>query len=74
MVAITALKPGDIVYDVVSQRMGNTRVRRKAVYDVRIVEVAEDHSYVMASWNGNPPRRFAGRQIAKWRRTEPEHA
>jgi|GEM_PF-6445540 len=54
MVAITALKADDIPYDVVSQKMGNTTLRRKAVYSV---EVADDVSFVMASWNSNSPRK-----------------
>lgn len=71
MVAITALKPDDIVFDVVSQKMGNTTLRRKAVYSVRIVEVADDFSFVMASWNSNSPRKYRAGQVAKWRRTKP---
>lgn len=71
MVAITALKPDDIVYDLVTQRMGNTMLTRRVAYSVRIVEVADDRSYVMASWNSNAPRKYGASQVSKWRRTKP---
>ncbi|MBM5458686.1 hypothetical protein H8F21_14045 [Pseudomonas sp. P66] len=71
MVAITALKPDDVVYDVVSQKMGNTTMRRQAVFKVRIVSVAEDGRSVMACWNGNTARKHFESQVRKWRRTPP---
>lgn len=72
MVAITALKPEDIVYDVVSQKAGNTTMRRQAVFKVRIIEVAADGKYVIASWNGNASRKYFTSQVAKWRRSKPQ--
>lgn len=71
MVSITALKPDDIVYQVVSLKMGNTTISRKAVYSVRILEVAEDGSYVMARVNTNAPRKYRQAHANKWRRTKP---
>lgn len=72
MVAITALKKDDVLYDVVSQKAGNTTLRRQAVYRVLVTEVAEDHSYVMARWNGNAERKYREGQVKKWRRTPPQ--
>jgi len=39
MVAITALKPDDVVYSVTRQKAGNTNLRRDAVHRVRIMWV-----------------------------------
>lgn len=73
MVAITALRPGDLVFSVQSQVMGNTTMRRKATFSVRVVSVHADSPspHVIASWNGNPPRKFFVSAIRKWRRTRP---
>ncbi len=70
MVAITALKPGDVVYDVHSERAGNTTMRRMGCWHVTIVEVHGDH--VIASWNGNPARHYGRAAVAKWRRSRPQ--
>lgn len=72
MVAITALKPDDIVYDVVMQKAGNTTMRRHAVFKVRIISVAEDGRSVSARWNGNTARKYFTSQVAKWRRSPPK--
>jgi hypothetical protein len=71
MVAITALKANDVVFEVVMQKMGNTHLRRQAVYRVRIVEVDLERNTVLASWNGNAPEKFSERAVGKWRRTTP---
>lgn len=70
MVAFSTIKPGDVLYQVTRQRMGNTMMKRDTVFTVRIVEVFETHA--MASWNGNSPRRFYPRDIAKLRRSKPK--
>lgn len=71
MVAISRLKPGDIVYDVGRTKMGNTTITRIAVWPVHIVAVHEDGS-VTARWNYNAERKYWGRSIRKWRRTMPK--
>lgn len=67
MVAITALKVGDIVYSPERVKQGNTRLTKLIHYRVRITEVHDD--YVMASWNSNSPTRFGPRAISRWRRS-----
>ena len=71
-VSINALKPGDVVYDVHMQKMGNTTMRRLGVWSVVIKEVDVDAGKVLASWNGNTPSIFRARggRFA-WRRTDP---
>jgi hypothetical protein len=70
MVAYSTVKPGDILYQVVSQRAGNTTLRRQAVFTVAIVEVGE-HSCTVR-WNGNAPRRMSKREVEKLRRNRPK--
>lgn len=69
MVALTALKPGDILYEVSREKAGNTTMTRTVCRPVKIIEVHENH--VLASWNGNPPRKFFGATISRWRRSKP---
>jgi hypothetical protein len=69
MATLSKLKAGQIVYSVERQQMGNTSARRNALYEVRIVEIRD--GYVIASWNGNPPRSFNAKSIAKWKVKKP---
>lgn len=66
---IEQLKPGMVVYDVHSYRMGNTTVRSMGCWAVKILEVHERK--VVASWNGNQPQTFYGPRF-KWRAKKPE--
>lgn len=47
-------------------------MRRQAVFKVRIIEVAADGKFVIASWNGNASRKYFTSQVAKWRRSPPK--
>jgi hypothetical protein len=69
MVAFSTLKAGDVLYQVVSQRAGNTTMRRQAVFDVVIEEVRENCAIVR--WNGNAPRPMYRRELEKLRRSKP---
>jgi hypothetical protein len=71
-VAITALKPGDVVYDVRRVKAGNTTMSRLDWWTVRVIEVDAAAGRVVASWNGNPARTFRARDgKLSWRRTKP---
>lgn len=70
MATIGKLKPGQTVWSVESRRMGNTMMREKAIFAVRIIEVHEQS--VIASWNGNKPGTFGLKSIQKWRVNKPE--
>jgi hypothetical protein len=65
MASINRLVPGQIVYSIERQKMGNTTIKYNALYTVRIVEVNTDRGFVMASWNGNPPKEFYERGVKK---------
>lgn len=72
MASINRLKPGQIVFSIESYKMGNTNIRCKGLWEVRIVEVNLQNNFVIASWNGNPPKKFLLRDIKKWRVKRPE--
>ena len=72
MASVNRLKPGQIVFSIESYKMGNTNIRCKGLWEVRIVEVNLERNFVIASWNGNPPRKFLPQDIKKWRVKRPE--
>lgn len=72
MATLSRLQPGQIVYSVESVGCGNTNIRRKTLYKVKIVEIDAEKRTVLASWNGNPPRVWTERMIAKWKVKEPK--
>lgn len=71
MATLSKLAVGQTVYSVERRRMGNTTIVREAAFSVRIVSIDMEKRCVMASWNGNPPKRFSERHVTKWRLTEP---
>jgi hypothetical protein len=70
-VKIEQLAPGQIVYDVHSHRMGNTTLRSWGVWRIRIHAIAEDKSFVEASWNGNRVEKYYPRDVERWKKNEP---
>jgi hypothetical protein len=71
MVAWSTVKVGDRLWEVRSERAGNTTMRRQAIRPVDIVEVHESH--VIARWNGNSPRLYGRRYVEGLKRNEPAH-
>lgn len=65
MATLSKLRPGDILYDVHSERAGNTTMRRQGEWTVRVIEVHDDHA--MCSWNGNPATKYRERDLKKLR-------
>ena len=59
MIKIQSLKPGDVLYDVHSERAGNTTMRREGVWECYVRAVDPNGQWVEISRNGNPARRFA---------------
>jgi hypothetical protein len=56
MAKIEKLVPGQVLWSVEGSRMGNTMLRTKGLYPVRVVEVDLEKRRVLASWNHNSPR------------------
>ena len=59
MIKIESLKAGDVLYDVHSERAGNTTMRREGCWKCFVRAVDSNGKWVEISWNGNPARRFA---------------
>jgi hypothetical protein len=59
MIKIDSLKAGDVLYDVHSERAGNTTMRREGCWECYVRAVDSDGQWVEISRNGNPARRFA---------------
>jgi hypothetical protein len=69
MATLSKLKPGDVLYDVHSHKMGNTTMSTMGCWAVRVIEVHEHH--IVASWNGNPARTMNSMAVQKLRVSEP---
>lgn len=69
MASISKLKPGQTLYTITRQRMGNTTLKTIAIHPVTVREVHED--YVLASWNGNPARKFNASAVSGWKVSRP---
>jgi hypothetical protein len=65
------LKVGEVYFTVSRQKMGNTTMRTVAIHPVRVKEIEPDSRSVIASWNGNAPRRYYDRDYSKWREKQP---
>lgn len=72
MATLSKLTPGQTVWSLETVGVGNTTLRRKALYAVMIVEIDTDKRMALASWNGNTARWYGERAIKKWRVKKPE--
>ena len=72
MATIKNLEVGQVLWHVMRQRCGNTRITRGALLPVEVVSIAEDGLSIMASWNGNRPRRYRENDVAKLRVNKPQ--
>ena len=75
---IESLKPGQTVWDVARQKLGNTTMSTVAVYSVFIHSVERIDKgvgavswVVTASWNGNPVKRYGEHNVKRWRKSKP---
>lgn len=71
MATIRKLKVGQIVYDKHQYKAGNTKMKRWGVYPVVIKEIDPDFRWVIATWNGNPARKYFESSVKQWKVKEP---
>jgi hypothetical protein len=64
------IKPGMVLYDVHSYRMGNTTMRSLGCWEVNVKAVDERGAVV--SWNGNRDEHWDVRRLERLRAVEPE--
>jgi hypothetical protein len=72
MADITKIKPGQVLYDKHKHKMGNTKMTTWGVWPVSVKEVDPDGKFIVASWNGNPPRRMYESTVKKLKVKEPK--
>jgi SOS-response transcriptional repressor LexA len=72
MATITRIKPGQVLFTVTRQKMGNTTISRGVMHRVVVKEVDPDGRFVIASWNGNAACKFYERDVARWKVNEPQ--
>ncbi|AQT06544.1 hypothetical protein [Acetobacter persici] len=72
-VSIKALNPGDVVYSVKRQKMGNTTMSQTVVHSVVIESIDLLKGKVVARWNCNPATIFFAQDgKLPWRRSKPK--
>lgn len=69
MATLKNLTVGQVLHTITKHKMGNTTMNTISVHQATIVEVHEN--YVIATWNGNTPRRYSEREVSKWRTKKP---
>lgn len=72
MATLANLKPGQVLYEVVSHRMGNTMCRTQSLYEIKVIEVNVAEGWVLATWNGNKPKRCLDYHVRRWKVNKPE--
>lgn len=73
MASINRLKPGQTVWEIKKQKVGRIKdAYYNECFEVVIREINLDYGYVLASWNGNEPKKFYEDTIRKWRVNEPQ--
>lgn len=66
------IKAGDILFDVHSERMGNTTMRCQGIWEVRVISIDSGTRTAMVRWNSNSPQRYYERQLTRLRASEPK--
>lgn len=69
MVAYSAIKEGDILWDCRKTRQGNTTMRSMSCWQVKIISLDPARRTAVVSWNTNAPRLYSERALKALRRT-----
>jgi hypothetical protein len=59
------IKPGMVLLDIHSQRMGHTTMRELGCWEVRIISVCSETKTAMVNWNGNSPKRWFASELER---------
>jgi hypothetical protein len=74
MAILKKLNPGQVVYEVRRETLGNTTLKTTRVTRIHILEVIRGEGtrgHVIASWNGNKARPFYAAAVLKWHVNKP---
>lgn len=64
-VHFSKLKPGMVLLDIHSHRMGNTMLRELGCWKVTVISVDRITRTAMCSWNSNPPSQYVESQFKR---------
>ncbi len=63
------VKAGDTLWDVHSEREGNTTLRRMGSWAVEIVSIDHERGSAVVRWNSNEPKQWDRKLIERLRRS-----
>lgn len=67
------LQPGQTVWEIYRQKMGNTTISRRVLGTVKVIEVDLEKRRVLANWGGNSrPSWYSEKAVSKWKLIKPE--
>ncbi len=72
MATISRLKADQVLYTVTRRKMGNTTISMGVLHRVVVKELDPEGRFVVASWNGNTPRKYYERDVARWKVNMPK--
>lgn len=72
MAKISKLKVGQVLWDTRRERMGSTTLTRVCVYEVWVKDIDPEGRYIIASWNGNSPKKMWEQEVSKLKVKEPK--
>lgn len=71
MAKIEKLTVGQVLYDKHKYKMGNTTMSAWGVWTVVVKEIDHNGRFIIASWNGNAPRKMFSGEVEKLRVKKP---
>lgn len=72
MVALAKIKPGDVLYDVRREKMGNTTMSRWGCWEVLVVSIDHEKQTAMCRWNYNQAKLYRRRDLERLKRSVPK--
>lgn len=72
MAKISKLQIGQILYDKHKYKMGSTNIMTWGLWTVKVLEIDPEFKFIVASWNGNSPRKMYWSAVDKLKIKKPE--
>lgn len=72
MASLNKIKVGQILYDTVKRKMGNTNMLSVSIVFVTVIEINLDTQKVLVRWGNNPERWVNSKRLSKYKVKRPE--
>ena len=72
MATISKLQVGQVLYDKHKYKQGNTTIYDWGLWEVFVKEIDPEGKFIIASWNGNTPRKMYEREVKKLKIKKPQ--